>query len=88
MIHEIFFKNIDQLIEANGLNKCSFARMLGKPQSHISNWYARKTIPVNQLENIANILGVKVHELFNEDIEFRKGKMIVINKTALGSHNF
>lgn len=60
--------NIDRILERKGLNRSKLSELLGKKnRSYVTN--ALKNPTLKTLEDISNVLGVSVRDLFDDDSE-------------------
>lgn len=74
MKKDILINNINMFIKVKGIKQNWIADMLDMNQMAISNIlnFNRKTVDLNELENIANVLDLTIDELFKEDFEVKQ----------------
>ena len=66
-IREIFAKNLNRYLEANGKQPADIVRDLGVPFSTVSNWINGLKLPrMGKVEMLANYFGIEKSDLLEE----------------------
>jgi transcriptional regulator with XRE-family HTH domain len=64
MVEKYFLENLQQLMNSKRLNQGELAEAINTTQSTVSSWFARKTVPVKQIDTLAEFFKVEPHYFF------------------------
>lgn len=76
-----FGKNLKKHMAIAGYNQTKLAQALGMKQGSISDWFRKDIVPpVERIEQIAKVLGIKPSELIEEDKPYADQDTITISR--------